>query len=281
MATARQIQHTVCFKVRRARSTGRSLTPRDMRPSPAPRPRSIPKSAAVLGTAHSGRQCRVDQEQADRSGLADFEIGRRAITSSPRSTSSRQSPGWRWFSPRWAFPQRMKKASMRVGKPITGSAREGLQKMSAGDAMLARDCPGGNKSHPFRRLRRERFAAGFFCAAAALLIANSSIFRPRLSSAVSHRGLAPRPAHVSPSGPRYFGATFIPLREDRMPPLLGALPRNELSFSNFELSSCLAAATLVDSVRSILSRRSIKASTAWLCNSRPSFFPPMKPIIWL
>jgi hypothetical protein len=33
-----------------------------------------------------------------------------------------------------------------------------------------------------------------------------------LIAATSHRGLAPRPAQVSPEGPRYFGATFLPFK---------------------------------------------------------------------
>ena len=41
-------------------------------------------------------------------------------------------------------------------------------------------------------------------------MANSSIECPSLSSAVSHRGVAPLPAHVSPPGPRYFGGTDLP-----------------------------------------------------------------------
>jgi hypothetical protein len=43
-------------------------------------------------------------------------------------------------------------------------------------------------------------------------IENSSILCPCFTRTVSHRGRAPLPAHVSPLGPRYFGATFRPLR---------------------------------------------------------------------
>jgi hypothetical protein len=38
-----------------------------------------------------------------------------------------------------------------------------------------------------------------------LSIRKSSSFFPPLIAATSQRGLAPRPAHVSPEGPRYFG----------------------------------------------------------------------------
>src|SRR5262249_32221023 len=43
-------------------------------------------------------------------------------------------------------------------------------------------------------------------------IRKSSGFLPSLMAACSHLGLAPRPAQVSPFGPRYFGATLRPLR---------------------------------------------------------------------
>jgi hypothetical protein len=38
-----------------------------------------------------------------------------------------------------------------------------------------------------------------------------SAFFPLLIAAFNHLGVAPRPAHVSPWGLRYFGATFLPL----------------------------------------------------------------------
>src|SRR5262249_56124480 len=47
-----------------------------------------------------------------------------------------------------------------------------------------------------------------------------SSFFPRLSSATSQRGRAPRPAHVSPLRLRYFGGTFLaftPPREEAGP----------------------------------------------------------------
>src|SRR3954467_1808213 len=55
-----------------------------------------------------------------------------------------------------------------------------------------------------------RFARFGF--APVLSIRKSWTFLPSLIAAASQRGFAPRPAHVSPPGPRYFGATFVPLR---------------------------------------------------------------------
>jgi len=49
-----------------------------------------------------------------------------------------------------------------------------------------------------------------------LSIKKSSSFFPPLIAASSQRALAPRPAQVSPDGPRYFGGTFFPLNE--LPP---------------------------------------------------------------
>src|SRR6476659_8693445 len=71
--------------------------------------------------------------------------------------------------------------------------------------------PTGNSAGPYLRLRRDFFATVPLRATASLLIANSSILRPSLMSAVSHRGRAPRPAQVSPPGLRDFFAT-VPLR---------------------------------------------------------------------
>src|SRR5262245_11427963 len=66
-------------------------------------------------------------------------------------------------------------------------------------------------------LRRDFFATTRFRAAADLSIAKSSILRPCLSRAASHRGRAPRPAQVSPPGPRYFGGTLRPFIAERRP----------------------------------------------------------------
>src|SRR5262245_46428469 len=56
-----------------------------------------------------------------------------------------------------------------------------------------------------------RFDLRFFRAFRAdLSIRKSSSFFPPFIAAISQRGLARRPAQVSPDGPRYFGGTFLP-----------------------------------------------------------------------
>jgi len=79
-----------------------------------------------------------------------------------------------------------------------------------------------------------------FRAPSALSIANSSSLRPCLTRADSQRGRAPRPAHVSPPGPRYLGGTLRPFSAERRPspvreflaaPPLSA-PRRESCFSS-------------------------------------------------
>src|SRR5262249_17350424 len=52
----------------------------------------------------------------------------------------------------------------------------------------------------------------FRCLRADLSIRKSSSFLPPLIAATSQRGFAPRPAQVSPEGPRYFGGTFFPFK---------------------------------------------------------------------
>src|SRR5215510_9270310 len=64
---------------------------------------------------------------------------------------------------------------------------------------------------------------------AVLSIRKSSSFFPPLIAATSHRGLAPRPAHVSPEGPRYFGGTFFPFNALPPPPTTLAPPTSILS----------------------------------------------------
>src|SRR5262245_10100744 len=86
-------------------------------------------------------------------------------------------------------------------------------------------------------LRRDFFATTRFLAAADLSIAKSSILRPCLIRAASHRGLAPRPAQVSPPGPRYFGGTLRPFIAERRPPAARELvppsaPSRESCFSS-------------------------------------------------
>ena len=67
----------------------------------------------------------------------------------------------------------------------------------------------GNRSSPMAHFFFRRRVVAFF-AGVALSIRKSSSFLPSLIAAVSHLGVAPRPAHVSPPAPRYFGATFFP-----------------------------------------------------------------------
>src|SRR5262245_35194134 len=61
-------------------------------------------------------------------------------------------------------------------------------------------------------------------AVSALSIANSSSLRPCLISAASHRGRAPRPAQVSPPGPRYLGATLRPFSAEPRPNTVREIP---------------------------------------------------------
>src|SRR5262249_49236333 len=62
-----------------------------------------------------------------------------------------------------------------------------------------------------------RFGLRFFRPFRAdLSIRKSSSFLPLLIAATSQRGFAPRPAQVSPDGPRYFGGTFLPF--NALPP---------------------------------------------------------------
>jgi hypothetical protein len=59
----------------------------------------------------------------------------------------------------------------------------------------------------------QRFDLRFFRPFRAdLSIKKSSSFFPPLIASTSQRGLAPRPAHVSPDGPRYLGGTFLPFK---------------------------------------------------------------------
>jgi len=51
-----------------------------------------------------------------------------------------------------------------------------------------------------------------------LSIKKSSSFFPPLIAATSQQGLAPRPAQVSPAGPRYFAETFLPFKALPPPP---------------------------------------------------------------
>ena len=66
-----------------------------------------------------------------------------------------------------------------------------------------------------------------------LAMANSSIECPSLSSAASHRGVAPLPAHVSPPGPRYFGGTDLPRIALTRPGRPAGRPRFDQACQNF------------------------------------------------
>src|SRR5262249_26787539 len=64
----------------------------------------------------------------------------------------------------------------------------------------------------------QRFDLRFFRPFRAdLSIKKSSSFFPRLIAATSQRGFAPRPAQVSPDGPRYFGGTILPFKTLPLP----------------------------------------------------------------
>src|SRR5262245_12166296 len=64
-----------------------------------------------------------------------------------------------------------------------------------------------------------------------LSIKKSSSFFPSLVAATSQRGFAPRPAQVSPDGPRYLGGTFLPFNA-LAPPRTTLRPPNTPSLSN-------------------------------------------------
>src|SRR5262249_38954643 len=86
-----------------------------------------------------------------------------------------------------------------------------------------------------------------------LSIKKSSIFFPPLIASTSHLGLAPRPAQVSPDGPRYFGGTFLPFNV--------LLPRRVTLAPPSILSNCCSiSARRLTSVSSTCSRRSMSAS---------------------
>src|SRR5262250_2588173 len=86
---------------------------------------------------------------------------------------------------------------------------------------------GANEAHRFDL----RFFRPF---RADLSIRKSSSFLPPLIAATSQRGLAPRPAQVSPDGPRYFGGTFFPF--NTLPP-----PRTRTTAMAPILSNCFSS----------------------------------------
>src|SRR5262245_1695713 len=69
-----------------------------------------------------------------------------------------------------------------------------------------------------------------------LSIRKSSSFFPPLIAATGQRGLAPRPAQVSPEGPRYLGGTFLPFKALPPPPTTLAPPTTAIALSI--LSNC-------------------------------------------
>src|SRR6476660_9761709 len=89
-----------------------------------------------------------------------------------------------------------------------------------------------------------------------LSIKKSSSFFPPLIAATSQRGLAPRPAQVSPDGLRYFGGTFIPFKT-LPPPLTTLVPPTTAILSNCSIS----LARCSTSISSTRTRRSMRAST--------------------
>src|SRR6516225_306253 len=77
-----------------------------------------------------------------------------------------------------------------------------------------------------------------------------------LIATTSQRGLAPRPAHVSPEGLRYFGGTFLPFNALPPPRTILRLPTTPIP------SNCLSSsARRSESSPSTRSRRSMSAST--------------------
>src|SRR6516225_5036787 len=94
--------------------------------------------------------------------------------------------------------------------------------------LLAQSNDDGTPSLGLRDHRREQLATSGYEAQrfdlrffrpfrADLSIKKSSSFFPPLIAATSQRGLAPRPAQVSPDEPRYFGGTFLPFKTLPLP----------------------------------------------------------------
>src|SRR5262249_7054967 len=114
--------------------------------------------------------------------------------------------------------------------------------------LFGRSVPLATKDHRFDL----RFLLPF---RADLSIRKSSSFFSPLIAATSQRGLAPRPAQVSPDGPRYFGGTFFPFKT-LAPPRTTLRPPTKAALSN-----CLSiSARRSSSISSTRFRRSISAS---------------------
>jgi hypothetical protein len=105
----------------------------------------------------------------------------------------------------------------------------GTQDLAGGPRMVTLSLPAGWQEAPGSisallqsiigdLCQAQRFDLRFFRPFRAdLSIRKSSSFFPPLIAATSQRGLAPRPAQVSPDGPRYFGGTFLPFKTLRPP----------------------------------------------------------------
>jgi len=129
-----------------------------------------------------------------------------------------------------------------IGRPLCPCGRE---RTGAAGGLAAGRIPlpthGGHASATGRRRAYFFFRRALRpFRAITLSIAKSSSLRPCLMRAESHRGRAPRPAHVSPPGPRYLGGTLRPFSAERRPnpvrkfpaaPPLSA-PRRESCFSS-------------------------------------------------
>src|SRR5262249_34849986 len=70
-----------------------------------------------------------------------------------------------------------------------------------------------------------------------LSIRKSSSFFPPLIAATSQRGLAPRPAQVSPDGPRYLRGTFFPFNALPRPRTTLAPPNTAIRSNCFSSSA--------------------------------------------
>src|SRR5215467_10617859 len=93
-----------------------------------------------------------------------------------------------------------------------------------------------------------------------LSIRKSSSFFPPLIAATSQRGLAPRPAQVSPDRLRYLGGTFFPF--NTLPPRRATLAPSTKSIALSILSNCCSiSARRLTSIASTRFCRSMSAST--------------------
>src|SRR5262249_33972674 len=94
-----------------------------------------------------------------------------------------------------------------------------------------------------------------------LSIKKSLSFFPSLIAATIHRGLAPRPAQVSPEGPRYLGATFLPLNALTLRPLRPTLSPPDTAIALSILSNCFCiSARCSRNISSTRVRRAISSS---------------------